>query len=628
MKKSRQKYSPLFFIVPLALTFFVLYDRSASIFRQLYIQMRYGFSLSVVLISALIFLILCIKKEHLKDLLLFTAILLFFSMSLAGVWASGKSEPMMISGIIPFGDSENYYTDALRWLNGGSFSDYSIRHPFFTTFLITITKIANQNIQKIQVMIMLLIAITAFFSLKSIQKGFNPFTGSLFFTLTFLYSRQYIGCFVSETAGIIFGLLGFSLLIEKYDDLNNWLFYFAIFLITIALVVRAGTFFILPFILLWILKVQKKQKGKWGYVLISLSCMLLTFLLNALFMNHFGKGENIPFSNYVYILYGLARGGTGWTQIMTDHPEIFNLAEIDLTKKIWSLTYPLIIQHPENLISALLKQYVYMFDITQTTKSVFSFANSKTFCIMILVQISLYFLSIVGLISLKKRDKKFSSLIFFSLIGILISVPFVTIQDSFYMRAYAATMPFIILIPCIGLDFITKKKPIGVYQEKKTGKGFLAFVFLILFITFFYPLVVNRGNQFSNLKMLDCEEGTNHVVFSINKNSSIKIYPENVFFLDWAPNFHKSRFYQNIRTYSLSEFVDPLSELDPPFELRVGINLEDYEDVYMIFRGQDFMVDYGIYEFCVIENSYSDSPWMKEIASLFFVKNYQLVKSY
>jgi len=165
------------------------------------------------------------------------------------MWASGKSEPTMISGLIPLGDGENYYTDALRWLNGDFFSDYSARRPLFTAFLTTITKITNQNIQEMQALIMFFMAIAFFFSLKSMQKRFNSFAVTLFFVLIFLYSRQYIGCFVSETVGLIFGLSGFALLIEKYEDLNHWSFYLAIFLITLALNARAGAFFILPFLL-------------------------------------------------------------------------------------------------------------------------------------------------------------------------------------------------------------------------------------------------------------------------------------------------------------------------------------------------------------------------------------------
>ncbi len=605
----------------------ILKDRSASIFRQLYIQVRYGFSLTVLLISVVVFAILQLKSKY-REVFLFIVVLIIFSLALAGMWASGKSEPTMISGLIPLGDGENYYTDALRWLNGDFFSDYSARRPLFTAFLTTITKITNQNIQEMQALIMFFMAIAFFFSLKSMQKRFNSFAVTLFFVLIFLYSRQYIGCFVSETVGLIFGLSGFALLIEKYEDLNHWSFYLAIFLITLALNARAGAFFILPFLLLWILKIQNEQKIKWKNIFVSLCCMFLAFLITSLFMHYFGEGKNIPFSNYVYILYGLARGGAGWTQIMTDHPEIFSLKEIELTKEIWSLTYQLIVQRPQDFIFAFLKQYIYMFDISQTTKNVFSFVNSETHSLIILVQSFLYLLSIIGCFSLKKRDRKFSYLIIFSLIGILISVPFVTIQDTYYMRAYAATMPFVVLLPCLGIDFITRKKPFNVHQKENNGKGFIAFIVLILLATLFYPIVINRENQFSNSKTLRCEKDESHIIFSVNKGSSIRIFPENAFFLDWAPNFHKSRFYQNIRTYSLSDFVDPLSELDPPFELRVGINLENYEDVYIVFQGKDFITDYGIYELCAQEKQYSNSPWMIEIAKLFFAHDYQLIKSY
>ncbi len=629
MKKSRQKYSLLFYIVPLTLTFFILYDRSPSIFRQLYIQMRYGFTLPAVLISVFIFLILCIKKEHLKDLLLFTAILLFFSMSLAGVWASGKSEPTMISGLIPIVDGENYYTDALRWLNGGFFSAYSAKRPIFTAFLSVLAKISGQSIQIIQTLLMFLIAVACFFAVKEISKKLNPFGTALFLLLIFFFARQYIGCFLTETIGLIFGLSGFALLITSKDDMDSWHFYLSIFLITLALVARAGTFFLLPLLLIWIYKVQIKNRNRWKKVFLAFSCMLAAFLLNELMIRHFGNSENIPFSNFAYILYGLARGGSGWSQIMTDHPEIFILDENQLVKEIWSLTQQLIRQNPQNFISGMLKQYIYLVDFSNQTKSVFSFMNSEIPLIFITMQCLLYLASLIGFFSLLKREKNFASLIQFSMVGILISVPFVPVQDTLYMRAYAATIPFIIFIPCLGVDFITKRiaSPIPSEEKEKTN-CFYVFIGLILIITLIIPFFIHGKKLPSTINKLDCEKNQENIIFSINKNSSIRVHPESEFFLDWAPDFHLSRFYQNIRTYSFSDFVDPISEFDPPFELRVGINLLNDEDVYILFPGEDFIEESGIYELCAVKQQYSESPWMRELAKLYFVQDYQILEKY
>ncbi|HAF62036.1 MAG TPA: hypothetical protein DCK95_06890 [Anaerolineaceae bacterium] len=627
MKKiSARNYLGLLYLVPLFLSFFILKDRSATIFRQLYIQVRYGFSATVILISLTIFIILRLKNQY-KDILLFTVILLFYSFALAGVWASGKSEPTMISGLIPIVDGENYYTDSLRWINGGAFSAYSAKRPIFTAFLTTLAKIANQNIQLMQVLIMFLLAVACYFSFKEIYRIINPFASTFFFVLIFLYSRQYIGCFLSETIGMILGLMSFALLIRQKDDLDHWSFYLAIFLITLALNARAGTFFILPLLLFWILKTQKNQKDKWKKVSLAFCCMIFAFLINSLFIRYFGEDENIPFSNFAYILYGLARGGAGWSQIMTDHPELFTLEEFQLISEIWSITKQLILQKPQDFISGLLKQYVYLIDISQTTKSVFSFANSETSSLSNFVQCFLYLFSLMGLFSLKKRNDNFSSLLIFSLIGILLSVPFVPIQDTLYMRAYAVTMPFIILVPCLGFDFATRKIILNIEREEENSSpGFYIYTGLILLMTLFVPLIIHGENTFSNTKNLECEKDQNHIVFSVNKNSSIRVLPENYFFLDWAPYFHKSRFYQNIRIYSFSDFVDPLSELNPPFELRVGINLLNYEDIYVVFKGENFINDYGVYELCAEKISYSDSPWVRELADLYIIQDYQRIE--
>lgn len=623
--KSAKNYFRLFYLLPLLLSYIILIDQSATIFRQLYIQVRYGFSITVILLSLTVFIILRMKNQY-KDILLFTAILIFSSFALAGVWASGKSEPTMISGMIPIVDGENYYTDSLRWINGGSFSSYSAKRPIFTAFLTTLAKVTGQNIQYMQVLIMFLMAVSCYFSLKEIRKIINPFASTLFFVLVFLYSRQYIGCFLSETIGLILGLSGFALLFRQKDNPSHWSFYLSIFLITLALNARAGTFLILPFILLWFLKTQKNHKDKWRKIILAGCCVIFAFLINSFFMKYFGEGKNLLFSNFAYILYGLARGGAGWSQIMTDHPELFTLDAFELTKEIWLLTRQLIIQHPHDFISGLLKQYIFMFDISQTMKSVFSFANSESSTISNFVQYSLYILSLIGLFSLKKGGKNFSSLQIFSLIGFLLSVPFVPIQDTFYMRAYAATMPFIFLVPCLGIGFVTRKTAFNSNQNEDNNYGFYFFIISILIITLFIPLIIHGDNPFSNTKNIECEKEQNHIVFSVDKNSSIRIFPENRYIVNRAPNFNKSRFYQNIRIYSFSDFVDPLSEFDPPFELRVGINLTNYEDIYVVFQGENFIDNYGIYELCAKKIQYSDSPWMRELAKLYIVQNYQRIE--
>jgi len=60
--------------------------------------------------------------------------------------------------------------------------------------------------------------------------------------------------------------------------------------------------------------------------------------------------------------------------------------------------------------------------------------------------------------------------------------------------------------------------------------------------------------------------------------------------------------------------------------LRVGINLLNDEDVYILFPGEDFIEESGIYELCAVKQQYSDSPWLKELAKLYFVQDYQILE--
>jgi hypothetical protein len=116
--------TPLIFILGITVFVFILVNRYPFPLRPIAIQVRYGFTLFAP-IALIIFFLVFRLKGFWGNLLSFILILSLFALGLSGLWASGMTEPHVISGLLPTVDAGEYYHDALRLLNGSLFSDFS-----------------------------------------------------------------------------------------------------------------------------------------------------------------------------------------------------------------------------------------------------------------------------------------------------------------------------------------------------------------------------------------------------------------------------------------------------------------------------------------------------------------------
>jgi hypothetical protein len=101
--------------------------------------------------------------------------------------------------------------------------------------------------------------------------------------------------------------------------------------LTIALTARAGAFFILPIIVLWLGINYRNALGWRKPMVVGITVVVIGMMANLVMVKVVGSPGGVPFSNYSYALYGLASGNKGWGQVMVDYPgvredEVFGLA--------------------------------------------------------------------------------------------------------------------------------------------------------------------------------------------------------------------------------------------------------------------------------------------------------------
>ncbi len=187
----------------------------------------------------------------------------------------------------------------------------------------------------------------------------------------------------------------------------------------------------------------------------ALALIAAGFLINLFLFRTLGSPTGTPFSNFAHTFYGLAQGGKGWTQIYKDHPDILSFNESEISRRIYEYSLAAIRANPLNLISGLIGQYGVFFNFINSNLSVFSFVYGENAIIYSLTQVFLYLLAALGLYhAIRYRKHPFYRLLLLGLAGTMLSVPFIT-ADASYMRAYAASIGFLVILPVLGLMEVT-----------------------------------------------------------------------------------------------------------------------------------------------------------------------------
>src|SRR5687768_11721220 len=124
------------FLILLAVSVFavILLNRSPNVLRPISLYSRTGFNVALGLFFLLLYITFRLRGP-IGRLLSLTSTLALFAFALAGLWAIGQTQSIVLNGIVPLFDASGYYTDALRLVAGQDVSDFSARRPLFAGLL-------------------------------------------------------------------------------------------------------------------------------------------------------------------------------------------------------------------------------------------------------------------------------------------------------------------------------------------------------------------------------------------------------------------------------------------------------------------------------------------------------------
>ncbi|MDR3574622.1 MAG: hypothetical protein P4L50_12210 [Anaerolineaceae bacterium] len=463
-------------------------------------------------------------KAHLVGL---GAVLAMAALALSYLWNSGASEEPVVMGIFPYLDPSGYYTDALRILAGQLISNFGGR-PLFAGFLSLVLGLTRNNLQLSLAILVAVTSLACYLAARQIALAFGPAAAAFAMLLMFIYYRQFMGTTYTENLGLTLGALGLAFLLQGCRLKNFLLTLSGLFLTSFALNVRPGSFFILPFLVIWFVWLFRRSKSfrsSVGPFLLACLVIALPFLLNYLMDSTLSTPNYEVFSRFPQTFYGLAVGGKNWNQVNVDHPELLKLVDPQLSNTIYELAFTQIRSNPARFLIGLWKTAKDLFTVQYGAFTII-YGDLK-------IRLGLFLLSLLGLVFLFARPKNMlHGLLLACLLGIVLSSPFVPAHDSNRMRTYAAVIPFIVLIPALCFSLPNLRSKTEVFQKVEPNeKSYSSFGFIftagLVLCVIAGPYLTKALSQKPVFQVSDCSAPDQAYFIRINPDSYVKIIDDN-----------------------------------------------------------------------------------------------------
>ncbi|GAB4573613.1 MAG: hypothetical protein Fur0017_27840 [Anaerolineales bacterium] len=555
----------------------LLSNFSPFLLRSISLALRTGFGV-VIPLTALVMYAAYRIPGRLGDLFALTATMSLFALGLAGLWASGNTQSVVLSGLIPLTDAAGYYSDAIRLQYGMDVSNFTAMRPFFAGVLSFFLWLSERNLM-IAVSIFTAIAgFSCYLACREIQRTHGAEFATFFLVLIFLYYRHHSGTTMSETLGVAVSLLGVALLWRGISAPKEWITLFGIGMIALALNIRPGAMFVLPALLLWggwVFRGGRKFSVK--FFGLGAAVILLVFYANSKMIDFVAGSSGVAFENFAWAFYGLASGGNSWTYIFEAHPELGLLKDTEVTPAIYRLAFELIMTEPSLIIKGAFFYWRMFF--SDSWYNAYAFVAGENYWVNEAARWGIYVLGVLGIFKwLKDRKNAYTSLAVFTTLGVLASVPFVPPTDAYRVRLYAATIPFFILLPGMGLAFLQGKIPTQLLKPslREHAEGYLMPISsaILVGLILIAPLIIKTTGASPDVAETICPPEMESFVTSFDKGMSINIHRENKVFLDWMPDFHVSVFRRNTHSLPDINLATILKSINPPSTIFYAMDIQ------------------------------------------------------
>ena len=530
----------------------------------------FNFRLDVAVLLVIFLGLVFSRKGIAWDTVSLTMSLILFSIPLIYKWQTAGFYGYLIGGLLPWSDAAGYYSGAQHLIYDGYLTTWATRRPLFGGFLAVLLSVTGNNLQVTLALLAILNGLAVFFAAREIQKIHGSWIAATFLMICYGYYCAHAGITASEQLGLCLGSLGLAFFIRGTQNESIRSVAFGLLLLTIALNARAGAFFILPVIILWLGINYNKTIGWRKSMALGIAVVTFGMLGNLFIAKTIGAPDAVPFSNYSYTLYGLASGNEGWSQVLKDHPDVKE-------QDVLGLALEKIRDNPTLFIIGILRSYRDYFTTSYGPFSFLGIVNDKGNLGNLLLML-LTFVALV--IAVVRRKQRGYSLMLAAFLGIFLSVSLVPPRDANFMRIYAATIPFTAYIASMGFSiFEGPLKQRGFPAEIPGMRGndqdlLLPFSLILLIISFIAPLFVKvSSHPHRPGASASCSPGKEQIGFLLGNGSSVRLADDNRLSESYLPLIRVTDFGNGTAAgpYSYPKLMETLLGLNPGQTISIGL---------------------------------------------------------
>lgn len=288
---------------------------------------------------------------------------------LIGAWGSAKTGNFAVAGFFQVSDASNYAVCASRVLDNGVAglrvieygAGWCLRRPIYAPFLATILGMTGRSWLWTLLIQSALAGLSIAVLLRAVSRLAGLITAVPVLWLMFTFSTEHVFPFTTtESAGLALGAVGLALLLDASRLADRRLLFLGTACLSIALNARAGAFFVLPFIVIAVFLQSTSWRSRLSSAAIAIAGIASGFATHLFLVVYFGGSAGASHGSFAYSLYGLSVGGGGWSQIMTDHPEIFQgRSDTEIARLIFDLAWSNVVSSPLVIANVLQRNLFY-----------------------------------------------------------------------------------------------------------------------------------------------------------------------------------------------------------------------------------------------------------------------------
>ncbi len=221
----------------------------------------------------------------------------------------------------------------------------------------------------------------------------------------------------------------------------------------------------------------------------------------------------------------------------------------------------------------------------------------------LLARLLLLLLSVAGLVwCISKWREPIPALLMAALVGTFLSIPFVPPWEADRMRVYAATLPFYVTYPAVGLVFLLSRfKRMSLLQDTRPIEfpGILigSSAVLVAFVVI-GPMLVRGLAHPANHAVVTCPTGSAVIYARIPTGSYIRLVSDDQAPHPFLPDLLLDEFKASLHDFMYSEFIGEFKNLAAPTTITNTIGLAANNEILLVVNSDLVPVDPGILGIC------------------------------